>query len=230
VNVNKSVTILAVPGALGSVVANGATAISIDAAAAKVTLRNVVIVNLSGGTNVGISFTQGAELTVEGSEIYGVSYGVFSGAAGSTTTIKDTIIRDNTNVGVQVMNGAKLQLRNTGLLNNGNGLAAFTGSSASITGSVISGSSYGVIVNGGLSTTQLAASNSTITGNTTGLFMAVAPGDLGQAMLNNVTFSQNSAGVNVNGGTGIVYTLTNNTFKYNTNDVTGGALTPLAAQ
>jgi hypothetical protein len=48
VNVAKSVTILAVPGALGSVVAASGPAISIATAGVKVALRNLVIVPLPG--------------------------------------------------------------------------------------------------------------------------------------------------------------------------------------
>src|SRR4051812_29612551 len=40
VSITKSVTLLAVPGALGSVIANGGDAININAAGAKVALRN----------------------------------------------------------------------------------------------------------------------------------------------------------------------------------------------
>ncbi len=59
VAITKSVTILAIPGALGSVVANGGDAINVNAPGAKVTLRNLVILNFSGTTNNGISFVQG---------------------------------------------------------------------------------------------------------------------------------------------------------------------------
>lgn len=48
VNVNKSVTILAVPGALGSVVALGGDAIDIVTAGVNVTLRNLVIAPFVG--------------------------------------------------------------------------------------------------------------------------------------------------------------------------------------
>ena len=49
VDVNKSVTILAIPGALGSVVALGGNAINIATAGVKVALRNLVIVPYVGG-------------------------------------------------------------------------------------------------------------------------------------------------------------------------------------
>src|SRR5262249_36100240 len=66
VNIAKSVTILAVPGAVGSVVATGGNAINIATGGVNVALRNLVIVPLvgGGGTN-GISFTAGSGLVVE---------------------------------------------------------------------------------------------------------------------------------------------------------------------
>jgi hypothetical protein len=60
VNVAKSVTILAVPGAVGSVVAAGGVAIAIATADVHVALRNLVIVPLPGGGDTGgLSMTNG---------------------------------------------------------------------------------------------------------------------------------------------------------------------------
>ena len=65
---HQVVTILAVPGAVGSVVANGADAMSIATASVKVVLRNLVFVNLAGGSNNGIAMTGGSSLTVVDSQ------------------------------------------------------------------------------------------------------------------------------------------------------------------
>ena len=70
--INKSVTILAIPGAVGSIVGNGGDAISVNGAGVKVTLRNLVFVNLSGGSNNGVSFTQGSTLTIRDSSFTGL--------------------------------------------------------------------------------------------------------------------------------------------------------------
>jgi hypothetical protein len=232
VSINKSLTILAVPGALGSVVANGADAISINTAGAKVTLRNLVILNLSGSTNNGIAFAQGAGLTVEGCELYGLNNAMLLTSAGSVVTIKDTTIRDNTNFGVGIIGTVKAQLRNVAVLNNGNGVVAAQGATAGIAGSAISGNTTGVGANalGGM-TAQVAISGSTISGNSTGLGVVVATGaDTAQAMINKTMFSQNGTGVNITGGTATVFSLGNNAFKFNTSDIGTGSLTALAAQ
>ena len=232
VSVTKSVTILAIPGALGSVVGNGFDAISINAAGARVTLRNLVILNLAGTLNNGIAFLQGATLTVEGCELYGLNNGLALSAAGAVVTIKDTTIRDNTANGVVMTGPAKTQLRNVSLLNNGVGVAASNGAAVAIAASAVAGSTTGVQASSsGSTTTQVAISASTISGNSTGVHVTAATGaDTAQVVLNNVTLSQNATGVNMTGATASVFTRSNNTFKFNTSDVGAGALTPLPAQ
>jgi hypothetical protein len=58
-------------------VANGADALTINAAGRKGALRNVAILNLTGVANTGVTFVQGARLTIEGCELYdGMNTGV----------------------------------------------------------------------------------------------------------------------------------------------------------
>jgi hypothetical protein len=64
------VSILAVPGAVGSVVAAGGPAISIAAAGLEVALRNLVIVPFPGGGGThGVSMTGASHVTIEHSLI-----------------------------------------------------------------------------------------------------------------------------------------------------------------
>jgi len=233
VNIVKSVTILAVPGALGSVVGNGFDAISINAAGAKVTLRNVVILNLAGALNNGIAFLQGSALTLEGCELYGLNHGLSLSATGSVVTVKDTTIRDNTTNGVTVTGPVTLQLRNSAVLNNGaGGVVASNGAAVVIAGSAISGNTTGVQSSAaGSTTTRVTLSGSTISSNSTGLQVTAATGaDTAQAMLSKLTLAQNGTGVNITGATASVFSLTNNAFKFNTTDIGTGTLTTLAAQ
>jgi len=232
VNITKSVTILAIPGALGSVVGNGFDAISINAAGAKVTLRNLVILNLAGTLNNGIAFLQGSALTVEGCELYGLNTGVMASVAGATVTIKDTTIRDNTNIGVVVAGPAKAALRNVSVINNGIGVSASNGAAVAIAGSLIAGGTTGVQASAaGSTTTQVGLSGSTLSGNSNGVQVTAASGaDTAQVVINAVTLSQNGVGVNMTGATASVFTRQNNTFKFNTTDVGTGTLTALAAQ
>ena len=107
--INKSVSILAIPGALGSIVGSGGDAILINTAGVKVSLRNLKILNFSGGLN-GIHMTNGASLKVEGCEIAGFTdSGFYSGIKVKTpakVTIVDTIVRDNY-IGIWFDNGSK---------------------------------------------------------------------------------------------------------------------------
>jgi hypothetical protein len=69
VTVSKSVTILAIPGALGSVVATGgASGLRIDGASVVVSLRNLVLVGLGSSVH-GVHFFNGAALHVADCEI-----------------------------------------------------------------------------------------------------------------------------------------------------------------
>jgi hypothetical protein len=232
VTINKSLTIVAIPGALGSIVANGADALTINAAGAKVALRNVAILNLTGTANTGVTFVQGARLTIEGCELYGMNTGVNATAAGSVLTIRDTVIRDN-ETGVTVTGALKAQLMNTTLLNNLTyGMSAANGAGVAISASAINGGGVGVRAAAAASTTtQVAVSSSALAGNVTAIQASASSGtDIAQVMLNNVTLTQNGSGVAITGATASVFTRQNNAFKFNTADIASGVLTPLGAQ
>jgi hypothetical protein len=232
VTIAKSITILAAPGVLGSVIAIGADAISINAPSARVTLRNIVIVNMSGLANNGVSFVQGASLTVEGCQIYGLFTGVAASASGAVVTIKDTTIRDN-ETGVSATGSLRAQLVNSALLNNlTSGVSASNGPGISISDSVISGGGTGVLASAAASTTtQVAVSATALSGNVMAVrAQASTPSDTATVMINNVTFTQNGSGVSISGTNAAVFSRQNNTFKFNTNDIASGSLTSLSAQ
>jgi hypothetical protein len=84
--ISKSVTILAIPGVVGSFVGNGGDALVVNAVGAKVTLRNLVFVNLAGGGNSGVNFVTGTSLTIRDSSFTGLTTaGVLVGAAGKSS-------------------------------------------------------------------------------------------------------------------------------------------------
>jgi hypothetical protein len=64
VTINKSVKILAIPGALGSIIGNGGDAIIINAPNGNVTLRNLSVLNFGGGVN-GITIQDAAGVHLE---------------------------------------------------------------------------------------------------------------------------------------------------------------------
>ena len=152
VNITKSVTILAVPGALGSVLATGGNAINVATAGVKVALRNLVIVPYpgGGGTN-GINMTNGASLTIENCLIANLPGHAIFVAAGASVHVTDTTIRDNVGAGLYLSGAAR----------------------ATVTRATISGSStyYGVLAYGiaGGSTVTADIADSTIDKNGTGV-------------------------------------------------------------
>jgi parallel beta-helix repeat protein len=150
VNVTKSVTILAVPGVVGSVVATAGNAIDIGTAGVKVVLRNLVIVPLPGtGGSRGVSMTAGNSLTVEG------------------------CLLANLPGGGIVVTGASVYISNSTVRDNGvNGLWLQSGARGTVTGSTFSGNTNSGIIVYGLSagtTTTLDIADSTIDGNNGGV-------------------------------------------------------------
>jgi hypothetical protein len=151
VNITKSVSILAIPGAVGSVVAVGGPAISITAPGLRVALRNLVIVPLpaSGAVN-GINVTGTSSLTIEESLIANLPYSGIYAVGTGTVRIANTIIRNNGQYAVWAQNGMTVSIAGTKMLGNdmggvlANGLAASTTTTAIVSDSVIVGGSEGI--------------------------------------------------------------------------------------
>lgn len=120
VNVTKSVTILAVPGALGSVLATGGSAINIATPGIKVTLRNLVVVPLpASGASNGISVSAGAGLSIEKSSISNLpGHGILV-VGTSTVRVSETVIRDNGDVGIWLLRGARATITRSTVSGNG---------------------------------------------------------------------------------------------------------------
>jgi nitrous oxidase accessory protein NosD len=186
VDVAKSVTILAIPGAIGSVVAIGGRALNIATPGVRVTLRNLVIVPFpsAGGTG-GISMSDGSRLVVEGCEISGMpapGEGIRVTTAAEVHVI-DSVIRAN-NTGVFLDNGATATISTSRLLGNND---------------------VGVYVNGTSGTTRLALSDSTISGpasNSVGIFTQADTGATTGVSVVRSTISNNFIGILLGSGAG----------------------------
>ena len=155
VGITKSVKILAVPGALGSVVATGGNAIDISTPGVKVALRNLVIVPLPGtGGNNGISMTAGSSLTLEQCVVAGLPGSGVVVTGGASVRVVDSTFRDNAAHGLYVTGGAGLTV--TRAVISGNGIfgigvnaTAGTTTVADIADSTIDGNSQGVVAGTG---------------------------------------------------------------------------------
>jgi hypothetical protein len=153
--VTKSVTILAVPGALGSVVAVGGEAISIATPGVKVALRNLVIVPIPGGAGTsGVVMTSGAKLAIDGCLIANMpNDGIHVEGTNATISVTDSTIRDNGVDGIALVNGPKASITRAMITGSaaGNGVKVFgsaagTTTIADIADSTMAGNSYGVRV------------------------------------------------------------------------------------
>jgi hypothetical protein len=128
--VNKSVTIHAVPGAVGGLIGSGGDALVINTVGVRVTLRGLAFLEVSGGTN-GVNFANGAELTVRDSSFSGFpAAGLFSNAAGSRMQIYNSSFNDN-GYGVRVFNGRVTMVDND-LQNNSVAIQASGNGGASL--------------------------------------------------------------------------------------------------
>jgi hypothetical protein len=200
INITKSVTILAVPGALGSVTANGGNAMRINAAGVNVTLRNLVIVPVVGSAGGhGVSMTAGAKLTVENCLIANVPLNGIVVTTAASVRITDTTIRDS----------------------GENGVVLATGTHATITRATISGNRWGVVALGATADATTAdIGDSTLDGNRYGGVYALAENQNGtiKVSVHGSRIVQN-AGVGVTGdshfGGAVALSVSNNIISNN---------------
>jgi hypothetical protein len=236
VTVAKSVTIVAVPGVVGSVVAAGGPAISITAAALDVTLRNLVIVPLpaAGGTQ-GVHMTGASRLTIEEAVIANLPQnGVLVIGAGEVA-IANSTIRNNGGYGVRLEDGAQGEISGTKLRNNGSGVLALNANAAltnlTLSDSVISGGSYGAnaLASGAGKTARVNVSRCTIEGTS----LALAPESLSSGLATvTVSYSMivnNAYPWYITGVPAYMITLGNNHI-YNNANAGLGASSPIGLQ
>ena len=175
VTIGKSVSILAVPGAVGSVVATGGPAISIAAGGLTVALRNLVIVPLpASGATDGIVMTGASSLTIEDSLIANLpGFGVNVLGTG-TAKIANTTLRNNSNYAVYAQNGARVGVSGSKMLGNSNGVLAYgataTSTTVAVSDSIISGGVESATTSATFAgaSARISVTRSTIDGNVYG--------------------------------------------------------------
>ncbi len=237
VTIGKSVSILAVPGAVGSVVAIGGPAISITAGSLTVALRNLVIAPLvgGGGTN-GVSMTGASNLSIEDSLIANLpGRGVYVTGTGNLK-ITRTIIRNNGDYAVWLQDGPSASISGTQMLHNGNGgvLAYATTAAtttAAVSDSVIFVGAQGVYAytNNAGAVAKIFVTRSTIHGVSFALDSGASSG-LGSALISvsNSMITNNNFGWYQSGAGAVVESSGNNHIRGNTNTV--GTLTNVGLQ
>jgi parallel beta helix pectate lyase-like protein len=169
VTIDRSVSLIAAPGIYAGVsVFPGTNGVDIATPLVKVVLRGLAI-NGQGG-NIGINFTNGAELHIENCVVSNMgSDGIDLSAAGSHVFIEDTIVRNNGQSGIGFLGTVTAHLDRVRSEGNGDdGVSVLTGSRVSINDSeLVSNGVNGLFAESlDASLTRVAISNSTISGNT----------------------------------------------------------------
>jgi len=151
VTIDKSVSILAVPGAVGSVLATGGPAFAITADGLKVALRNLVIVPLAGGgaTN-GVSLTGASSISIEDCLLANLPSDAIQVIGTGTLRVVNSVIRNNGGFAAVHQNGASASYSRVQLLGNTNGGVLANGNTATTTtvtlsDSIVTGGSYGAV-------------------------------------------------------------------------------------
>jgi hypothetical protein len=236
VNVAKSVAILAIPGAVGSVIATaGGDAININAAGVSVALRNLVVVPIPGAGGInGIVMNDGARLSVENSTIYNFSAGhAIRVTAPATVRVVDTLIRDNS-FGIWLQGGATGDISGTKILGHSNFGLRVNGnlpgivSTAAVSDSILTGNFYGMsaYADNASATSRISVMRSTMTNNQVGArsesFAGTVVVTVGNSMVtgNGKAFSQVGAGATLE-------SLGNNMLRQNTGS-DEGTVTPVS--
>jgi hypothetical protein len=236
VNVTKSASILAIPGAVGSVVALGGPAFSIATAGVSVSLRNLVIVPFPGsGATSGIVMTNGNSLTIQETVIANLpAYGVDVNAInGTRVKILDSVIRNNVSVGVYLRAGAIADISNTKIIGNYIGVAAESAVSGDITtaavnDSLLSSNTIGLYAWAGAtgSTARWTAIRTTASHNQFG-FLCDGSGGTTSCTVGNSMASGNSSAGFYQSSPAVFRSLGNNIVIDNGTNVQG-TITPLA--
>jgi hypothetical protein len=208
VSITKSVTILAVPGAIGSLVATAGNAIDINTAGVKVVLRNLLIGPLPGGGGVdGIHMLAGSALTVENCVIGNMPNSSIYVNAPAIVRIMDTTIRGNGDLGVFLRGGSRTTVARSTIGDNGNqgfelwGTAGTT-TTADIVDSVVDRNGYGVVAysTDASAVVKISVRNSQLVGNSNfGAFAESDAGALATLSVSNSIVSNNGAGIAIFG-------------------------------
>jgi hypothetical protein len=233
VDITKSVSILAVPGVVGSVVATGGPAITVATAGVKVSLRNLVIARLAGaGGTGGINMTNGASLTVDNCLIANlIAEGIFVSSTAAKVRIVDSLIRDNGTVGVYLLDGPTADISGTKLIGNGGagvvvqGFVATTTTSAAISDSVISGNGVsGIVASAGTAdaSVNVSISRSTVSNNDYGI---ISDSNFAVVTISSNLVTKNSILGLMQLGTAILESQGNNTLRQNGTNADGAITT-----
>jgi hypothetical protein len=223
VNVAKSVTIIAIPGALGSIVALGGNALDINGAGIHVTLRNLNVIPFPGNESMnGVQMGQGASLTLEGCNVSGFVNGVRVNAP-ADVAIVDSVFRRN-GFGVYFQGGANASiasshfLQNTGVAIGAGAEAAGITTQLTVARTTMTRGATGVQVSVNVTGGAVLASvsDSTISGNTVhGAMANASSGATAVLVVTNSLITQGGTALRSQGGGAVTVAASGNTVTHN---------------
>jgi len=222
-SITKSVTIAAPAGIYAGISVSTGDGIIINAAGTDTVVLRGLTINGQGGAN-GITITSAFVVHVENCVIANMT-GIGINQMNSLLEVKDTIVRNNGNIGVYVVGPAQAALDHVRLEANNTGIAAEFGGQAAMQDSVVTGSNnIGVLATNPAAThSQVTISRSLISSNAYGIY---ADGNTVTAeaivISTESTISSNGVGVHVTGAEGVVH-LTRNIVTLNGTGLEGVA-------
>jgi len=239
VTIGKSVAILAIPGAVGSIVAlNGGPAISITAADLVIALRNVVIGPVAGATpgTHGIHMTGASSLSVENSLIANLPVDGIKATGAGTVTVSGSTLRNIENRAINLTDGPSVTIAASRFIDNFVSVSAFgstTGTTAAaINDSTITGSAYCAVhanTSAATAIARIAVLRSTVERSTYALCVTTngPPGTTELSLGSSLVFNNDQSWYVLGGGT-VLLSLGNN--QVTGNNSATGTLTLLAPQ
>jgi hypothetical protein len=212
VTITKAITIDCLH-TVGGVLVPGTNGIFVNAGASDaIVLRGLDIHGAGSGLN-GIVFSNGGSLHVENSVISGMQNGINIGA-GNEVYIKNSYIRNNSNVGVYITGAAgavNAVIEKTTIENQTYGLVAGANARVTTRGSVYSGnSSSGILAQGGGAVAEVNVDSCVVTSNGVGLYS----GSQGIIRVGGSSISGNNIGVAAT-GSGVAATFFDNMLQGN---------------
>jgi hypothetical protein len=208
-DITKSVSIVAVPGAIASIFALNGPAVNIATPGVKVSLKNLVIKSLAGaGSTSGIVVTSGASLIIENCTISDMPINGIDVRSATKVLISDTSVRNNASYGIFLDTGAIASMSRVTAAGNGFGIITQAGAgdvTFDVRDSIVTGNTTTGIVIASFSTftVKAAVANTQVSGNAYG-FSIGASGTVRAGLSGNLVANNSTAGINLAGGSSIV--------------------------
>ena len=204
--ITKSISVTAPAGIYAGISVFSGDGITINASATDTVVLRGLTINGQGGAN-GITITNALVVHVENCVIANM-VGIGINQAKGLLDVKDTIVRNNGNIGVYVIGAAQAALDRVRLEGNNTGLAAEFGGQVAMQDSVVTGSNnIGVLATNPAAThSQVTIARSLISSNAYGIYV---DGNSVTALANvastETSISSNGVGVHVTGDSGTVH-------------------------